>query len=138
MLREIRFEALSQRASRAFGRGALVSLGLAALVVAVAPGTLAASEAATNPLPDECQNPNLSAAEQALLSMPAYSLVLPAMVTLRIDPGFSAPGGQTRIHCSHRSHSTGPRYRESGLRTALVSTLTKRLCAPNWGVMKRL
>jgi sugar lactone lactonase YvrE len=66
MLRETRFEALSQRASRAFGRGALVSLGLAAVVLAATSGTVAASEAPTAaPVPEECQNPNLSAAEQA-------------------------------------------------------------------------
>jgi hypothetical protein len=63
---KIRFEGLSQRASRAFGRGTLVNLGLAALVLAVAPGTLAAHEAPTTaPVPKECQKPNLSAAEQA-------------------------------------------------------------------------
>jgi outer membrane protein assembly factor BamB len=63
---KLRLEGLSQRASRAFGRGTLVNLGLAALVLAVAPGTLAAHEApATAPVPKECQKPNLSAAEQA-------------------------------------------------------------------------
>jgi hypothetical protein len=63
---KIRFEGLSQRASRTCGRGSLVNLGLAALVLAVAPGTLAAREAPSPaPVPEECQKPDLSAAEQA-------------------------------------------------------------------------
>jgi hypothetical protein len=61
-----RFEALSRPASPAFGRVTLVCLGLAALAIAVAPATLAAGEAPTTaPVPQECRNPNLSAAEQA-------------------------------------------------------------------------
>jgi hypothetical protein len=66
MHRQIRVEALPRQAPPASGRGTLVSLGLAALAIAVAPATLAAGEAPlAAPVPEECRNPNLSAAEQA-------------------------------------------------------------------------
>lgn len=60
-----RFGTSTRWASRAFGRGTLAGLGLAALVLAVGPGTLAVREAPANPIPNECRNPDLSAAEQA-------------------------------------------------------------------------